>query len=157
MTLNALKNLTAIKSINFGSLARISVVIIGGGVIVGCALPQLNIHTQKPNSYLLNPITGQYCEGFADKTISGNCQSLLAINFNAFQAKTIENVYQQKLVGTNRAAKLISIMLNSDDTNSQPQKLANDSYSLPANLKTNTVWEVLERIHKLTYAKDNYE
>jgi hypothetical protein len=118
--------------------------IIGSLLIAGCSIPKIDLSPS--TSYLLNPENGKFCAGYEELEKKGACQDLKQVAFNVFDTKEIENIYQQKISGSNRTASLIKIIIQGDNLDYQPTLLENGLYKLPINQQTNTVWRVLKKI-----------
>ncbi len=129
---------------------KLNLLIVSSLFLAGCSIPKIDLNTAAADSYLLNSDTGKYCIGYAGKEgeedRKGVCQDLIQIAFNVFDAKEIENIYQQKISGPNRPVSLMNIILNGDNIDYQPTQLANGLYRLPINQQTNTVWRVMKNI-----------
>lgn len=128
--------------------------IIGSLLIAGCSIPKIDLNTSPATSYLLNSETGKYCIGYDELEKVGLCQDLLQVAFNVFDAKEIDNIYQQKISGNNRPSSLINIILNGDNIDYEPVRLENGLYQLPINQQTNTVWRVMKKITTLSKSDD---
>ncbi|NRA20530.1 MAG: hypothetical protein HRU05_08625 [Oceanospirillaceae bacterium] len=129
-----------------GSLTKL---MIGCSIfLVGCAAAtsSIGLHTAPVTHYLLNEHTGSYCQGYADASIKGQCQSLIPVATNILDTRVIGNIYQQQITEPNRIASLIGIILRGDNLDYRATLLDNGLYSVPVNQQTNTVWSTLKRI-----------
>lgn len=128
--------------------------VVGSLFLVGCNVAGIKINTDTPNAYLLNPNTGAFCKGFLKNEKRSACVSLLPVAFHHAETREIENIYQQKIIGANRPAGMIKIMLNGENLDYQAKELESGIYKLPMNQQTNTVWRVLKRIDQKTYLEN---
>ncbi len=126
------------------SVIKFKILMISSLIIVGCSIPKIDLSPS--TSYLLNPQSGKFCAGYDEPDRIGACQDLKQVAFNVFDVKEIENIYQQKISGTNRTSSLINILLNGDNLDYQATQLENGLYRLPINQQTATVWRVLKKI-----------
>ena len=143
---NKMKTYLSVSNTFIKSNLKFNFLLLTSLLLAGCSIPKIDLNTAAASSYLLNPDTGKYCIGYEDLEKKGVCQDLIQIAFNVFDAKEIENIYQQKISGPNRPISLINIILNGDNVDYQPTKLENGLYQLPINQQTNTVWRVMKKI-----------
>ena len=126
------------------AIIKVKILILSSVIIAGCSMPKIDLSPS--TSYLLNPENGKFCAGYDEPERKGACQDLKQVAFNVFDVKEIENIYQQKISGTNRTSSLINILIQGDNLDYKPTQLENGLYKLHINQQTATVWRVLKKI-----------
>ncbi len=132
---------------------RLAGTIAASLLVSACSGVNVSQLTKEFDYYWLDAGTGMYCKAFADPDLNKHCKSIVPTNFHSREVQVIENIYQQQITGPNRILSLMNIITSGDNLDYQPVQLANNIYQLPINQQTDTVWEVLIKIDRLTHLK----
>jgi len=149
-----MKQNAAVSSLFTRKTALLGAVIAATLLIAGCGVSSIKVNLEPFNYYTINPNTGAYCKAYDNKEVNSHCQSIIPTNFSLSQTAFIEDVYRQKITDKNRVRGLINMMTSGDNLDYQVTKLESGSFRLEISKQTNKVWQVLEKIKKLTYKKD---
>ncbi|MCJ8299204.1 MAG: hypothetical protein MJK13_09765 [Pseudomonadales bacterium] len=149
-----MKKITTVGSLFNNRVFLSGAVLATSLLIAGCGTSAVKVNFDSFNYYTINPNTGAYCKAYDNQDTISHCQSVIPTNFALTETRVIESAYRQKITDKNRIRGLINMMTLGDNLDYQVTALENGSYRLEINQQTDTVWQVLEKIKKLTYLKN---